>query len=91
MEGERRHPMIGVLWWARQIFLIVAGCFFLFFGIYVLIASYNLKNPFDFVMTFFASNLIILLSAVFILAFVIKAVKTFRAADERDETPPENT
>ncbi|GBC60757.1 hypothetical protein DENIS_1716 [Desulfonema ishimotonii] len=68
-----------IFWWIRQIFLTLTGCFFLIFGIQILIASYQLQDPFSFVMTFFASNLIILISAVMIFAFIYRMILTGRA------------
>lgn len=81
---EGRPSITGTIWWVRQVLLILAGCFFLFFGIYLLIAAYHLKDPFSFIMTFFASNLIILISLVLLIGFVLKGITTFRASD--DET-----
>jgi len=48
----------------------VIGAFsvlFLLLGIDTLVAAYRLKNPHEFIMYFFASNLMILVSAVGIL------------------------
>ncbi len=70
--------MAPVLWWVRQSFLLAAGLFFLLFGVYILVCAYQLKDPFHFVMTFFASNLIILISAVLVAGLVIQIVKTMR-------------
>jgi hypothetical protein len=74
--------MTTVFWWLRQALLILAGCFFLTFGIHVLIAAYRLKDPYSFVMAFFASNFIILISAVLILGFVIRMIRVYRALKE---------
>jgi TRAP-type C4-dicarboxylate transport system permease small subunit len=71
----------------RHIFLIIVSCFFLLFGVHVLIAAYQLTDPFSFVMTFFASNLIILISAALTLGF---AVRLFRS-DRKEEIPQEKT
>jgi hypothetical protein len=64
--------MAGMSHWIRQIALILLGCFFLAFGIHLLISAYRLDNPFWFIMTFFASNLIILISAALLVGFVIR-------------------
>ena len=53
------------------------GLLFFVFGINVLIAAYQLKDPFSFIMTFFASNLIILISATLVAGFVIRMVKAY--------------
>jgi hypothetical protein len=64
--------MGAVYWWTRQIVFIFAGCFFLLFGIYLLIAAYQLDNPAYFIMTFFAASLIILISAALLVGFVLQ-------------------
>ncbi len=56
------------------------ACFFVFFGISVLVASYGLGDPFSFIMTFFAANLIILISAVMVIGFVLRMRRVFRTA-----------
>lgn len=71
-------PRPGLFWWVRQILLLLAGLFFLGFGIIVLIAAYGLKDPFSFIMTFFASNLIILISAALIVGFIFRMVTAVR-------------
>ncbi|PIU31120.1 MAG: hypothetical protein COT06_09875 [Syntrophobacteraceae bacterium CG07_land_8_20_14_0_80_61_8] len=59
----------GWWWWLRQGFFIALGGFFSWFGIQVLVAAYTLKDPFSFVLTFFASNLIILISLTLLFIF----------------------
>jgi hypothetical protein len=66
--------MSGFFWWTKQLLLALTCCFFIFFGIYLLVAAYHLEDPFSFVMTFFASNLIILISAALLLGFVLRMV-----------------
>jgi hypothetical protein len=66
--------MSNVFWWIRQVILTLMGCFFLVFGIQLLISAYQLNNPFWFVMTFFASNLIILISAALVVGFIVRMV-----------------
>jgi hypothetical protein len=66
--------MTGFFWWTKQLLLALTCCFFIFFGIYLLVAAYHLEDPFSFVMTFFASNLIILISAALLVGFVLQMV-----------------
>jgi len=54
------------------------GCFFIIFGIQLLIAAYRLKDPFYFIMTFFSSNLIILISATLLIGFVYRMVRMYK-------------
>lgn len=77
-------------WWIRQIFLIMVGCFFVYFGIEVLKSSYRLNDPFSFILTFFSSNLIILISAVLVIGFLfrIKSVVEYDNAEHEDLLPP---
>ena len=79
--------MSPILWWIRQIFLTLSGCFFLLFGIYLLIAAYSLNNPFWFIMTFFSSNFIILISGALLVGFIIRMVLSIKNEKEKN---PEN-
>lgn len=74
--------MPGLFWWIRHILLALGGLFFLFFGIQLLIASYGLEDPFNFVMTFFASNLMILISAALLAGFVCRMIAAIRSSRE---------
>ncbi len=70
-----------------RIALGIVELFFLAFGIYLLILSYHLTDPFSFIMTFFASNLVILISAVLLLGLVLKVMREYRTAcDSGSET-----
>jgi hypothetical protein len=70
--------MSGIFWWTRQLVLILVGAFFLYYGIELLISSYGLKEPYTFLMTFFASNFIILISAALIIGFAYRMVAVYR-------------
>ena len=59
-------------WWLGQLLLTGIACFFVFFGISLLVAAYSLGDPFSFIMTFFAASLIILISAVMVMGFVVR-------------------
>jgi hypothetical protein len=52
--------------------LAIVELFFLLFGVYLLVLAYHLTDPLSFIMTFFASNLVILISAVLLLGLVLK-------------------
>jgi len=68
--------------WIKYAALLAASGLFLLFGIHLLAASYRLNDPFSFVMTFFASNLMILISAVGVIAFVIRMVQLYRGKEK---------
>jgi len=74
-----------VFWWIRYIFLFLLGAFFLLFGIHLLIAAYHLKDPAWFIMTFFASNLIILISAALMVGFVFRMIAVYKALKDVEE------
>lgn len=70
--------MSNIFWWIRQVILILIGAFFLFFGVQLLISAYGLKDPYTFIMTFFASNFIILISATLIFGFAYRMITVYR-------------
>ncbi|MFH1488653.1 MAG: hypothetical protein ABII06_07105 [Pseudomonadota bacterium] len=56
----------------KNAILLLTGVFCVLFGVQILISAYGLKDPFFFVMTFFASNLIILIGIVFLVGFICR-------------------
>ena len=76
--------MSGMFWLIRQIVLILVGTFFLYYGIQLLISSYDLNDPFIFIMIFFAANFIILISGTLIFGFVYRIVVAFRQSKKTD-------
>ncbi len=53
--------------WLRDILIGVLSAFFLVWGISLLISAYGMNNPVEFIMVFFASNFIVLISATGVL------------------------
>ena len=76
--------MTNVFWWLRQIVLISISAFFLYFGIRLLVSAYELNDPFTFLMTFFASNFIILISAALMIGFAYRMITAYRRSRNRD-------
>lgn len=68
-----------VFFWVRHIFLTLLAVFFILFGVQVLLAAYRLDNPFAFIMTFFASNFIILISITLLLVFILRMKKFYNS------------
>ena len=64
--------MNNYFWWFKQAVIAILSIFFLILGVETLVASYRLANPLNFIMTFFSSNLIILISLVGILYPVLQ-------------------
>ncbi len=78
--------MSNLFWWMRQIILISISAFFLYFGIRLLISAYELNDPFTFLMTFFASNFIILISGTLIIGFVYRMITVYRLSKNSDNS-----
>ena len=76
--------MSNLFWWVRQIVLISVDAFFLYFGIRLLISAYELNDPFTFLMTFFASNFIILISGTLIVGFAYRIITAYRQSKNSD-------
>ena len=73
-----------IFWLIRQVVLILIGAFFLYYGVQMLISSYDLKDPFIFIMTFFASNFIILISATLVFGFTYRIIMALRQSKKND-------
>jgi len=76
--------MSDKFWWTRQVVFILVAAFFLYYGIELLIYAYELKEPHTFLMTFFASNLIILISAALIFGFAYRMISVYRQLKNPD-------
>ena len=76
--------MSNLLWWIWQIVLISASAFFLYYGVRLLISAYELNDPFTFLMTFFASNFIILISATLMVGFAYRMIRIYRQSKDSD-------
>ena len=76
--------MSNLFWWIRQIVLISISAFFLYFGIRLLVSAYKLNDPFTFLMTFFASNFIILISAALMIGFAYRMITAYRQSRNSD-------
>ena len=72
-------------WWAKQIVIGLLALLFLFMGIDTLMNAYRLNNPYYFIMYFFSSNLMILISAVGFLWPVMKIYQRFKCPTEGTE------
>ena len=56
----------------KHAILALIGVFCVLFGAQILISAYGLNDPLFFVMTFFSSNLIILIGIVFLVGFICR-------------------
>ena len=72
-------------WWIIQILLTLVSLFFLIFGIDLLRGAYSLKDPYTFIMTFFAASFIILISLALGAGFIIRMVRVKKALEKNSE------
>jgi hypothetical protein len=56
--------MGSLTWWIKIIAIAVVAVFFLSLSVVNLISAYEMRNPIEFVMTFFSQSLMLLISLV---------------------------
>ncbi len=59
--NETKPTLYG---WIKILLILTFSIIFFVFGVSILISSYLLDNPIEFIMTFFSSSLMILISGV---------------------------
>ena len=74
--------------WVQYIIIEILSLVFLIFGADTLIGSYSLKNPMEFIMYFFSSSLIILISLVGIIYPIFQIHAFLNPPDHRWILPP---
>ncbi len=94
MKNGFKAFYFNYLWWIWQTILVLLTVFFFILGIQVFIYAYQLKNPYDFILTFFASNLMILISGVLFIGLVYRMMGVYRLVyqkkGEKKKTPLKN-
>ncbi|MBN2179740.1 MAG: hypothetical protein JW743_09975 [Deltaproteobacteria bacterium] len=79
--------MDNLFWWGKQIAIGGVAVIFLVTGVNVLVASYTLTNPLEFIMYFFSSSMLILVSIVLIIYPAVRIYGRLRgeSSEVRDE------
>jgi Na+/serine symporter len=85
-EEYEERTGVSTSWWIRQIILILIAGFYLILGIQLLVSAYQLNNPGNFILTFYASNFMILISCALLVGFIYRLVVTYRRLKK---TPPQ--
>ena len=85
-EEYEERTGVSTYWWIRQIILILIAGFYLVFGIQLLVSAYQLNDAPNFILTFYASNFMILISAALLVGFIYRLVLTYRRLKKR---PPQ--
>jgi hypothetical protein len=83
LKMKKSYFLSKIFGFLRHILPIAVGAFFFCFGIQVLISAYQLKDPISFVMVFFASNFIILISAALLVGFIYRANRICKKSKKR--------
>jgi hypothetical protein len=74
----------AIVWWLMSACGVTLSILFLLMGIDLCRASYHLNHPYHFIFTFFASNLIILISAVLLIGLVVRIILRLRPGHPPD-------
>lgn len=76
-------------WWIRNAVIALGSAFFLAFGVEALVAAYRLRNAHEFIVYFFSSSFIILISLVGLLYPLLQIHAFFRArkGEGHDDQP----
>ena len=72
MSKIKDYSEQGIRGLVQKIILVLVAGFFLYFGIEILLGAFTLKEPFTFILTFFASNFIILISGALMIGFLFE-------------------
>jgi hypothetical protein len=86
-EENKEHTGVSTYWWIRQIILILIAGFYLVFGIQLLVSAYQLNDPGNFLLTFYASNFMILISGALLAGFIYRLVVAYRRSKK---APPQS-
>jgi predicted membrane protein len=79
-----RIAMDAFFWWGKMAVVTVISLFFFLLGIDSLISSYRSTSPHVFVMGFFSSNLMIMISAVGIIYPAVNIYRRYRPSVHED-------
>jgi len=63
-----------LFWWVRFLFFSAVAAFFLEFGVEEMARAYRVRNPADFLASFFSASFIILISATLLIAFIWRMI-----------------
>jgi hypothetical protein len=67
-----------LVWWTVAAGSAILSIFFLLVGISLCRAAYDLEHPYQFILTFFSSNLIILISLAILLGVILRMIGRLR-------------
>jgi hypothetical protein len=85
MNQDLNRIYFKYFWWIWQLILMIVTGFFLVLGIEVFIYAYRLKNPYHFILSFFASNLMIMISVVILAGIIYRMIGVIRLIRNKEE------
>ena len=71
-------------WWVTRIVVVAFCLFFIYFGVNLLAGAYDLEVPQYFILTFFASNFIILFSLAILVGYCLQMYSRLRKKSVED-------
>ena len=80
-----------ILWWIKKIVVCLLSGFFMLFGIQVLISAYSQDDFGVFIILFFSSNFMILISAAIFFSYIYLMIRHCRGKDAQDVEKVEET
>ncbi|MBA7561070.1 hypothetical protein ES708_02705 [subsurface metagenome] len=83
MKDVELFYMNTFFWWVSKLFIGIVSLFFLARGIDVLVHSYTLNNPLEFLMYFFSSSMLILVSAVGVIYCAFRVFRRIKGESVR--------
>lgn len=97
MSEEDSTVVKGLIWWAGQALIAVFSLGVLILGIDLCRAAFHLQEPYHFMLTLFASNLIILVGAALCAGLIARAISRLKGrhptrsptAMQDEKQPPE--
>ncbi len=79
-----------MIWWVKRVVICLMSGFFMLFGIQVLISAYSQKDLGVFVILFFASNFMILISAAIFFGYIYRMIRYGSGKDAKDPEEAES-
>ena len=77
--------MASFFWWGKLLLMSIFSLFFFAFGVEVLVGSFYLQSPHEFIMNFFSASLMVLISIVGIIYSAFQILTLFKPRKIEDD------
>ena len=78
MENEKQKTLLNNNWFVLGLGILLSAIFLLY-GVRGLVLAYSMTSPFEFLMFFFSSSMIILINATILLILFVTAFLKLRS------------